>query len=204
MSHEHHELFLCEHNKPIIHMNNTHMSESWHTCVYESRTPTTHFYVNTNNSFIFMCAIHMWVSHGTFVCMSHKHRQLISMWTPRTHSYSYLFLVACNTAQMWMSHGTRVNESWNMWMSHGTRVNKSWHTSEWVMAHMWLSHGTHVTKSWHTCDWVMVHMWMRHGTQVTESWYTCEWVMAHRWMRHCTHVNESFHTEGSKTYTFLQ
>ena len=27
-----------------------------------------------------------------------------------------------------------------IWMSHGTHMNESWHTYEWVMAHIWMSH----------------------------------------------------------------
>ena len=137
---------------------------------------------------------------------------------------------SCHTCEwvmsrIWMSHVPHVvipsmNESWHTWMSHGTRVNESWshathfvipsntmnescHTYEWVMPHMWMSHGTRVRESWHTCEWVMAHMWMSHGTHMNESWRTSrntirynEWTMPHVWMGHGAHMNESCHTYG--------
>jgi len=183
-----------------------------HMCVWVTST-TNSFYVNTTNP-SFIWTIHIWVSHGTHVCMSHEHRQLISMWTQITHSYScvqytcewvmaHLCVWVTSTANSFLCERQELIHihicSWlrailhkcewvmaHVWMSHGT--------CEWVMVHVSISHCTQVNESWHTCDWVMAHMWLSQGTHVTESWYTCECVMAHRWMSHGTHVNESWHT----------
>ena len=55
-------------------------------------------------------------------------------------------IYVCVQTHTWITH---------IWMSHGTRMNESWHTYEWVMAHVWMSHGTRMNESWHTYEWVM-------------------------------------------------
>jgi len=81
-----------------------------------------------------------------------------------------------------------------IWMSDGTRMNESCHSYEWVMSH--------VNESFNTCEWVAsCHIdsacwgwWFAIGN---ESWHTCEWVMSHIWTSHVTHVNESPHIDST-------
>jgi len=63
----------------------------------------------------------------------------------------------------------------NVWMSHGTNMNESWHRYQWVMAHILMSHGTHMNGPSHTCASTMRFSSARH---VNESWQKYEWVMA--------------------------
>jgi len=59
------------------------------------------------------------------------------------------FASGVNTAQGWIIHLTRTNESRH------THTRESWHTD----AYIWMSHGTQMNESWHTCEWVMSHKW---------------------------------------------
>jgi len=90
----------------------------------------------------------------------------------------------------------RVECEWDtlhMWVSHITRMNNSYHTREWSIRLSWRSHVTlllyihmnesshvtHVNGSRHTCEWVTSHVWMN---------------TSHTWMRDITHMNASHQT----------
>ena len=116
------------------------------------------------------------------------------------------------------SHGTYELVTLHVWMSHGTRVNESWYTCEWVTAHTWgkpgmcqLSRTNSVLRQYVGSllpgEWmrIMTHSYVyhdfpicvpwlirmytqshqtakvSHAAYVIESWYTCEWVTAHIW-----------------------
>jgi len=106
-----------------------------------------------------------------------------------------------------------MNESWHtyagvlayVWMSPGTRMNESFQTCQWVeirhlgmpiMAHVWMSHGTCMNEFWHTHERVLWNTWMSYVGHIrithmnescliwmscvmNESWHTCEWVLQH-------------------------
>jgi len=122
-------------------------------------------------------------------------------------------LPMCCTTHIWMSNGTRVNESWRQHTVVGASCRCAvTHTYECVMhtavgspcrcdTHTWMSHGTHMNESWrqhtvgapcrcvvpHTYEWVMAHAWTSHG-DITQ-WSVClADVLYH------THMNESWHT----------
>ena len=79
--------------------------------------------------------------------------------TTSVHSYVMQWFSFCQIWMYWCFHSYSVRyeckcahsvrSEWVMahvWMSHGTRMHESWHTYEWVMAHVWMSHGTHVNE----------------------------------------------------------
>ena len=109
-----------------------------------------------------------------------------------THMNTSIHTCECVMSYIWMSHVTRLNESYRTWHTwethahtheqrllspHSTRLTS--HTYEWVMSHIWMSHVTHMNESCHTYECVGSHMWMNHVTHVDESYHTCEWVMSH-------------------------
>jgi len=61
--------------------------------------------------------------------------------------------------------------TYNIWISHGTHMNESWHTYECVMAHKWMSTGTHLNEYYRVSKWaksrvlwVPMNVWMSHIT----------------------------------------
>jgi len=87
----------------------------------------------------------------------------------------------------------------HMWMTHGTRVNESWHTCKYVISHRTEEGDTSriLTKVSHDSKLTNIYEEGKTYRQVTdkgdksgiltkvwrmkESWHTCEWVMAHIW-----------------------
>jgi len=97
----------------------------------------------------------------------------------------------------------------HVWMSHGTRMNESRYMYEWVMAHVgmrlgtYMRHGTYMKwKSTHMCESCPTlnkwhHTWVKHAPHTIESRHTYEWVTSHVWMSHATLKNESRHGVGT-------
>ena len=81
-----------------------------------------------------------------------------------------------NSASIWMSHFTNMDESCHKWTSHVTYRDESCHTYRWVVWQIWASHVTHMDESCHTYECVMSHMWMRHVSHVDASCHTLECV----------------------------
>jgi len=59
-------------------------------------------------------------------------------------------LRVCGTCCTYMRH---------VWMSYGTRMNESWHTYEWVMAHIWMSHGTYIKENLDVREFFETRVW---------------------------------------------
>ena len=144
-----------------------------------------------------------YVCHDSFICVP----WLIHM-CDMTHSYvwheSDLYVDTHMQLHVSLQLPVHASCAWVMahvWMSHGTRMNESWHTYEWVMAHVWMSHGTRMNQrcrmcaAWVWCTrmtrrcsaaWVFKLLCTGHMTRINESNHTHEWV-------HFAHVNEACH-----------
>jgi len=183
----------------------THMNESWYTCKW--------------------VMAHIWMSHGTRNYTARL--EVVPCQTGHTYqwvtAHMYEWVMDKHMNESWRKkhvYYTGLGKvvhclSYHMWMSYGTRVNESWHTCEWVMTQSTcaqcrssrsgaLSVISHVDELWRTCKWVMAHIWMSHGTKnvymthtsrsgalsvisrVNALWHTCNWVMAHIWISHGT------------------
>ena len=174
MTHSHvcHDSFLCEMViRTELRIVNAkfprNMNESWHT--YEWVTAI---------SLIHMCAMtHSYSSHNR------KHKSCRPLFKWNVHSRFWF-------PSQWSFH---------MWMSHGSRIKESWLTYEWVMAHVWMSHGSCITH-----EWDMTHTWMSHGTHgshMNESWHTCAWIMAQIYVRRIIHDWGAVHVALPRTAT---
>ena len=62
------------------------------------------------------------------------------------HTYEYVML------HVWMSHITRINESWHVW---NNRDRLPGEDHKWVMAYLWRSHVARMNESCHTYQWVI-------------------------------------------------
>jgi len=125
----------------------------------------------------FSCALSC--VHCSFLSLTHTHQGLV-------------LSEGRNWPNVWMSHGTPMNESWVR--------HESWQAYEWVTAHLWMSHGTPMNESWvrhesrHTYESVTAHLGMCHGTPMNASWvryesrHTYEWVMNETWHTHALNI----------------
>jgi len=141
--------------------------------------------------------------------------------------------------QMWY-YSVRDRDMPHVWMSHVSRVNESYYTCEraslclWVMAHVWTSHVActpsfrwhvrRVNESYRTthrieCQrvskkhlqvhtWVTSHVWRSHITRVNKSYQTCERItslvlhhlsgMSAEWISHITRLIQLNANESPK------
>jgi len=75
------------------------------------------------------------------------------------------------------------------WISHGTRMNESWHTNEWVMPRVSIQLDQGPTTAPNSSELsarkqtkCRIHLWMSHVPHKYETCLMYEWVMAHMWM----------------------
>ena len=66
-----------------------------------------------------------------------------------------------------LSHVTHERVMSHIWMSHVTRMNDSYQAYEWVMSHVWMSLIARIHTPCHTHERVMSHTLMSHATHVT-------------------------------------
>jgi len=85
----------------------------------------------------------------------------------------------------------------HIWMSHGTRMNESWYTYEWVLAHIRMSYVTHRGEACRCC-FADAHNVSCSSLCRDPFIYACheslcawhDWlIMAHMWMSHVTHAD---------------
>jgi len=139
------------------------------------------------------------MSHGTHMTKLLHTR----MWHPANSKFERRARVSeweeASRFSTWMKVDKSHRYTWviaNVWMGHGTHMNESRHTYGWVTAHVQISHvnsrAKFVEGIW---DFPHEWKWMDH-TDISESLHTYEWILAQVWMSHGTHMNKSRHTYG--------
>jgi len=177
-----HDSFICA--IWLIHMCDMTYSPVWHDSICECLT------------------WHVWMSHVTYMnesChtnMSQINDQFLMRWAAYGWVMTHTNESSLNESwhicmsRHWMSHGTYAWVILCVWMSHVTRMNESYDTYVSQFSHQgwfryWLAH-----ESCHTCKSVMsrnrmshvTHMigwWMSHVTHVNVLHLTYEWVMSY-------------------------